>query len=276
MSAGPKVGESRMAFGPLNLESLKPADKKSMTKLNTNLGNTCPTLRRLFWRIWAWALVCSQGEIEGFPSCPGVEAIWVRIFIKAIKHCRKHLRLIPPFIPHHLIPRFILYCPFNSEIVDHFLVFSTYIKQRVSFNRIIIKQHGPEALVQYLDLKEIHGHENQQIVQQISTVRPWLRKLVWWMLGWRKDWESPQRHSAFLPLFGFKSGTVSMLLRATSDHDFGDILRLAPIRLMASGCTTSSNRRGGGVPDGSSWTDATTVVVRQWQMVPLIFWMWIR
>lgn len=64
-----------------------------------------------------------------------------------------------------------------------------------------------------------------------------------------------------------------MLLRATSDHDFRDILRLAPIRLMASGCTTSSNRRGGGVPDGSCWTDATTVVVRQWQVVPLIFWM---
>ena len=34
--------------------------------------------------------------------------IWVRIFIKAIKHCRKHLRLIP-------------YCPFASEIVDRLI-----------------------------------------------------------------------------------------------------------------------------------------------------------
>ena len=47
--------------------------------------------------------------------------IWVRIFIKAIKHCRKHLRLIPRLIP---------YCPFASEIVDRLIP----IKPRVSFN----------------------------------------------------------------------------------------------------------------------------------------------
>ena len=44
-------------------------------------------------------------------------------FIKAIKHCRKHLRFF--------FPRLIPSCPFNSEIVDRLVP----IEQRVSFNR---------------------------------------------------------------------------------------------------------------------------------------------
>ncbi len=158
-----------------------------MTNLNINLGNTCPTLRRFVRRIWAWALICSQGEIEELPSCPGVDSI-------------------------------IINQQYDSDFGNWYHECSDGSKT---------------------------GSHHQ------DTVSP-------------------------SPLFGFKSGTVSMLLRATSDHAFGDILRLAPIRLMASGCTTSSNRRGGGVPDGSCWTDARRVVVRHWQVVPLIFWMWIR
>ena len=65
--------------------------------------------------------------------------LWVRIFIKAIKHCRKHLRLIPRLIPYwtegflpfnRLKPRLIPYCPFNTAIVGRLIP----IKQRVSFN----------------------------------------------------------------------------------------------------------------------------------------------
>ena len=36
--------------------------------------------------------------------------IWVRIFIKAIKHCRKHLRLIPRLIPYYTEG----FLPFNT------------------------------------------------------------------------------------------------------------------------------------------------------------------
>ena len=45
---------------------------------------------------------------------------WVRIFIKAFEHCRKHLGLIPRLIP---------YCPFKTELVDG----SIPTTQRVSF-----------------------------------------------------------------------------------------------------------------------------------------------
>ena len=185
MSAGPKVGELGWPFDRWTWNRWSPPNKIEMTNLNINLPNTCPTLRRFVRRIWAWALICSQGEIEELPSCPGVDAI---------------------------------------------LINSTTVTSEISMM-------------------------NARMAQRLGVTT---------------------KTQSLLPLFGFKSGTVSMLLRATSDHAFGDILRLAPIRLMASGCTTSSNRRGGGVPDGSCWTDARRVVVRHWQVVSLIFWMWIR
>jgi len=66
--------------------------------------------------------------------------IWVRTFFKAIKHCRKHLRLILyikqrssfRLIPLRLIPRLIPHCPFATEIVDRLIL--NKMGRRRSFN----------------------------------------------------------------------------------------------------------------------------------------------
>ena len=75
-----------------------------------------------------------------------------RIFFKAMRHCRKHLRLYPVsilmeqrdslrLIPYRFIPRLLAFCPLDTKIVHRLIP----IKDRVSLNTYV--KSGPEEIL---------------------------------------------------------------------------------------------------------------------------------